>query len=160
MSSLRAVRRRRGVGFLFFTLVALPCIFLALMISFDATRVFLAASEARSTAQAAADAGAYQFRTNTFTIDQLAAVREARATMAEARRVGVTAHTGGMVDEVLTTSTSVRVTMTFTVRGLSPVGALIARAGFGGRFTVIAISDVCTPGRYTYTGGACARPTN
>jgi Flp pilus assembly protein TadG len=156
--ALRAVRARRGVGFLFFVLFTLPCIFLALVLSYDVTRVYLAAKEARGAAAAAADAGAYQFQTNTYTLDQNAAYDEAQATLTESQRLGVTRHARSLRSSINTSSTSVRVELTFNVRGLSPIGALLAGTVVSRDFTVSAVSDICQPGRYNPTGGACTRP--
>lgn len=152
------VRVRRGVGFLFFSLVALPCILLALVLSFDATRAYLSAREARNAATESAIAGSYQFQENTFTLNQPQARSEASATLAEAQRVGAMKHVSNIRPQVVTSATSVTVTVTFGLRGLSPLGALVSNVAFGGDFTVSATADICTPGSYGPTGGSCTRP--
>jgi Flp pilus assembly protein TadG len=160
---------------LWFILVALPLLAFGSALAVDVTRLIVSAREASNATEAAAVAGAQQYRQNTFRLDLGAVGPKVQQSMDQS------VSSRSMRSEVLSVSSVVsdngfgpagrgtqRVTVTtdYRVDGLvflPLLGLLVGQSGSGNYDSseVLSVSrsaDVCLPGQYSPTGGSCTRP--
>lgn len=162
---------KRGAAFVWFCLVAIPVLFFALAMAVDFTRVILAGRQVGTATQAAAIAGAYQFKPGVAELDTGAAASVAADTYCWSAEVGGTplvrtdstdSCSGAKASarlEVLATSSSVRVTAHYQVKGLL-VMDFFTSGGYHPpevtrEATICSSQDPTGP-----TGGNCYRPQN
>lgn len=153
--------RRRGVGFLWFSLVALPFIFFAMTLSMDVTRLYLGARQVSNAADAAALAGAYQFVDAGIGRAELnipLAQDAARDTLRASIDAGVTRSVVVTSVRVAATDTAVAVSVDYDVRPISPLSAIFTGLILDGSSTITRTAEVCIPGVTYATGGLCVRP--
>lgn len=163
--------RRRGAAFLFFLLVALPLMTFGSVLAIDVTRMIVAAREASNVTEAAAVAGAQQFRPNYWSLDTARARQMAESSVDFSTQPDVGAMNSEVNRRVAVVSRPnssyegerVTVTVDYTVRGLvfMPLLSLLTSSDNDAtsmEFSVTRSADVCIPGRYDPTGGSCVRP--
>lgn len=159
MRPLPRTVRRRGVGFLFFTLVAIPVIFFAMYVAFDASRYFYVGREVRNAAEAAALAGSYQFTYGGTTLVRDAARNAARDTVNQALSAGAMRGATQVQPQIAVGEDSVTVTIDYQVAEVTPFGRLFnAAAPDLISFSVTEVAYVCIPGLTPTTDGYCTRP--
>ena len=182
-TSYRRTSYRHGVGFIWFTLIAMPVLLLAMAFSADFTRIIMTGHAMSNATDAAAIAAAWEFQPGTLVLDRSRATRAARETFcAAAGQVGgqeaVPERSSAedcdepiSVDVTFSDYTSAdtatrpgRGYTTVAVTGRYQVTGTIFFAYFGGdrEFEAPPVTQrasVCLPGDATnYTGGFCARP--
>lgn len=155
---------------LFFVMIALPMLLLGSTLAGDITYMVKTNREVSNATEAAAVAGAFQFQPGSTLLVRTGA----NSYNAAAQRLIAEAESNGSVSVDIDATVDIEVnpyggervivTSTYTLRPFGFYAALEAFFGgddAGGRtYTVVRTADVCIPGVYSPTGGACARPTH
>lgn len=155
----RSVRRRRGAGFLTFTLIGMPMIFCAMMLGLDLTRFYMLKTRVNSAATASAQAGAFQFQSGLATLDAYQAEIAARDTWIAAQNQGATGGIPATPIQIAVGAQSVTVTVEYRLEPVTPLGFIAAGlSDTGSTVRVERTAWVCVPGETLVTGGLCTRP--
>lgn len=153
-----AHRGRRGVGFLWFCLVALPALMFSAGMSVDVTRIIAANREVGGVAEAVAVAGAHQFHPTKAELADPGTVRGTGMSLwTFAQESGVLAMADDPRVDISSTTTEVTVVVDYNVTGL----VFLSWFQDGTKklpYRVIRTAEVCIPGVTTGTGGFCTRP--
>lgn len=158
----------RGVGFVWFALIAMPVLLFSAGLSVDLTRIIVAGREASNLTSAAAIAGAYEFETGEAYLNPGRARAEALATweMGSSSANGDRNNAVALLDDSqtkleisfdnLTQPTEVIVTTNYSIDGLLFTGFFGADNNVDG--SVEKTAKVCIPGDNDFTEGFCTRP--
>ena len=174
--------RHRGAVLLFFVIVCIPIIMIALMLAVDISRIYLAHRQVGNVAQAAALAGAWQLEPGTTTVSDTIAAREMTDLVKYSTSQGSTSLASGVQmvgassDGRLTTGVEhaaasaggadrVTAVLSFEVPDLLFYPVLVRLFGSSPQtviFDASSSASVCIPGAEgsQNTGGVCAHPVS
>jgi hypothetical protein len=148
---------------MFFVLVALPILMFAMAWGIDATRVFIAQRQAARAAEAAAVAGAFQFKTNSVELNGAEARKAVEESVKEWEEFGALKMLSNLeIDEVTISPyngrpQTVTVKLKYNIGGMLFAGFFAQRDGVDA--DVVRSATVCVPGDTAgVTQGFCKRP--
>lgn len=153
-------RQRRAVATLYFVLIGLPFLFFGGGLAVDFTRYVVGARQVSNAAEAAAQAGALQFRDFEIAIDE----SQGRAMALEAFNHSVAAGQtriaiiNDVYSEVDYSGTTVSVTVTYQIPTLGFLNLFLPGAG-AESLVVFRQAELCLADQTVYTSGYCARPS-